>query len=243
MNKIIAIIQARMGSTRLPGKVLMNLNGRPMLSHIIHRVLRARTPQEIVITTSRRSIDDEIVGLCLVNKWPCFRGSEHDVLDRYYRTASHFRADTIIRITSDCPLIDPSIIDRVVHDLLQRPDVDYASNALGARTFPQGLEVEGIKFRSLEHAWREDSNLAWREHVTPYIYRHPEKFKLYPVVNNADWSAIRWTVDTQEDFNLVRNIYEYFGDQDFSWRDALSLLQKRPKWGRINQHVVQKSVP
>jgi spore coat polysaccharide biosynthesis protein SpsF len=241
--KTVAIVQARMGSTRLPGKVLQDLAGEPMLARVVNRTCRAKTLQEVVIATTTNTVDDVIVKLCEARGWSWFRGSEEDVLDRYYRAAKKYQADFIVRITSDCPLIDPEVIDQVVQEFLERqPEVDYASNTWPRRTFPRGLDTEVMRMDVLERAWREDRNPAWREHVTPYIYRNPNRFRIHNVVSPVDYSAMRWTVDTQEDLAFVRQIYNYFGHDRFSWREVLKVLEEHPEWVEINRYVQQKVV-
>jgi len=237
--KIVAIVQAHMGSTRLPGKVLLDLAGEPMLVRDMNRLSRAQTLDKVVVATTVKPADDTIVNLCTKRGWSYFRGSEEDVLDRYYRAAVDYEADVVVRITSDCPLIEPEIVDRVVREFLERqPEVDYACN----KFFPRGLDTEVFRFDVLERSWREDHNPAWREHVTPYIYRHPEEFKLYVVINDVDYSYMRWTVDTDEDLVFVRKIYEHFDCDDFSWQDVLCVLEEDPEWLEINQHVQQKTI-
>ena len=241
--KIVAIIQARMGSTRLPGKVLLDLAGEPMLARVVHRVQRAASLQEVIVATTVQPADDTISQLCAARGWPCARGSQDDVLARYYQAALASQADVVVRITSDCPLIEPDVIDQVVGALLAgQPEVDYASNVQPPRTFPRGLDVEVIRFDALERAWREDVDPAWREHVTPYLYRHPERFRIHGVFNAVDLSHLRWTVDTPEDLELVRRIYGYFDDDAFSWHDVLALLEQHPGWLEINRTVEQKAV-
>ena len=241
--KTVTIVQARMGSTRLPGKVLQDLAGEPMLARVVNRTCRAKTLQEVVIATTTNALDDVIVNLCKARDWPWFRGSEDDVLDRYYQAARKHQADLIVRITSDCPLIDPEIVDQVVREFLERqPEVDYASNTWPQRTFPRGLDTEVMRLDVLERAWREDSNPAWREHVTPYIYRNPDRFRIHNVLSQVDYSAMRWTVDTLEDLAFVRQIYDYFGHDRFSWREVLKVLEEHPEWLEINQHVQQKVI-
>jgi spore coat polysaccharide biosynthesis protein SpsF len=241
--KTVAIVQARMGSTRLPGKVLQDLAGEPMLARVVNRTCRAKTLQEVVIATTTNTVDDVIVKLCEARGWSWFRGSEEDVLDRYYHAAKKYQADFIVRITSDCPLIDPEVIDHVVQEFLERqPEVDYASNTWPRRTFPRGLDTEVMRMDVLERAWREDRNPAWREHVTPYIYRNPDRFRIHNVVSPVDYSAMRWTVDTQEDLAFVRKIYDYFGHDRFSWREVLKVLEEHPEWVEINRYVQQKVV-
>lgn len=241
--RVVAIIQARMGSTRLPGKVMTDLGGEPVLARVVARARKARLLDEVVVATTGLEADNVIVDFCAARGWPCFRGSEEDVLDRYFRAATAFGADIVVRITSDCPLIEPEVIDLVVQRFLDGGSVDYASNTLPPRTFPRGLDVEVMAFAALATAWREDDNPAWREHVTPYIYRHPEKFRLLSVTNEEDYSHMRWTVDTAEDLAFVRKIYEHFGAQDFAWRDVLRLLEDHPEWLEINRHVRQRQVP
>lgn len=240
---ITAIVQARMGSTRLPGKVLKNIEGQTMLSCVVNRTRRAALLDEVAVATTVKSADNLIVAECERLGIPVFRGDEADVLDRYYKAAQLFQAEFIVRITSDCPLIDPQIIDMVIEEFLAHKGLDYASNTLPPRTFPRGLDVEVMTFDALEQAWREDKNPGWREHVTPYIYRHPERFKLKAVTNDVDYSYMRWTVDTEEDLAFVRKIYEHFGHDRFYWREIIKVLEEHSEWLDINRHVVQKEVP
>ena len=237
----VGVIQARMGSERLPGKVLKNLAGQPMLGRVVRRTSRARNLDTVVVATTQSTEDDAIASLCQTHDWFLYRGNEDDVLDRYHAAAQHFGADVIARITSDCPLIDPDLIDKVVGTFL-RGRWDYASNILEPRTFPRGLDVEVLSFEALERAWEEDANPAWREHVTPYIVRHPEKFRLRAIVNDTDYSHMRWTVDTEEDLDFVRRIYDHFGHDEFTWTDTIRLLERHPDWLEINRDVQQKGV-
>nr|NIN65969.1 acylneuraminate cytidylyltransferase [Anaerolineae bacterium]NIN96152.1 acylneuraminate cytidylyltransferase [Anaerolineae bacterium] len=161
----VAIVQARVGSTRLPGKVLKDLVGLPLLARVVRRTARASRPDEVVVAIPEASTDDSLARLCHAYGWPCFRGSEDDVLDRYYRAATEYGAESVVRITSDCPLVDPGIVDQVV-DLFLQGEWDYVSNTLAPRTYPRGLDVEVFTFDALRLAWKEDSNPAWREHVT-----------------------------------------------------------------------------
>ena len=235
--KTVAIVQARMGSTRLPGKVLMDLAGAPMLARVVLRLGQAKSLDGAIVATSTDVADDAIAGLCAERGWACFRGHLHDVLDRYYRAAQWAGADRVVRITADCPLIDPAIVDRVVAALAA---ADYSSNVVPVRTFPRGLDVEAFTFAALERAWREDVDPASREHVTPYIYRHPGMFRVMCVENDVDQSHHRWTVDRAEDLDLVRRIDGYFGRDDFTWEDVLPVLDEHPEWVAINRHVEQK---
>ena len=241
--KIAAIIQARMGSTRLPQKVTKNLAGEPVLVRGVNRVKRAKTIDEVIVATTVKPQDDVLVSLCAQYGWPCYRGSEDDVLDRYYQAACAHRAKVVVRITSDCPLIEPEIIDLVVQTYLDgQPGLDYVSNTLPPRTFPRGLDTEVMSFAALERAWQQDKDPAWREHVTPYIYRTPDQFNVRSVTSPRDYSDMRWTVDTPEDLEFVRRVYAHFGYDQFSWRDVLALLTQHPEWQEINRHVEQKQV-
>ena len=240
---IVAIIQARMGSQRLPGKVLLDLIGKPMLFHEIERIRRSKRIEIIVVATTNSKKDDLIVDLCHDEGWNYFRGNEVDVLDRYYQTAKKFHADAVVRLTSDCPLIEPTIIDCVIDRYINNlRDIDYVCNFLPYRTFPRGLDTEIINFNALEKTWREDNNPLYREHVTQYILRNPKKFIIKSVRNKKDLSKFRWTVDTTEDFQLINKIYSYFGNNQFSWYDVLTLLNERPELLLINQNISQKEV-
>ncbi len=241
--KVVAVIQARMGSTRLPGKVLMKLGGEPMLVRVVKRTARAEVIDQIVVAVPDSDENDVLVGQCEDMGVACYRGAEDDVLNRYYRASQEYEADVVVRVTSDCPLIEPEIINRVVVCLREDfEQLDYVSSFIPRRTFPQGLDAEAMKFSALEKAWLEDKNPAWREHVTEYILRNPLLFALQGVINDHDLSKMRWTVDTPEDLLFVRKIYDYFGQDNFSWYDVLDLLKEHPEWLEINRHVQQKTV-
>ena len=238
----VAIIQARRGSTRLPGKILLPLLGEPMLTLVVRRVSRATTIDTTIVATTRRLEDDAIVDLGQREGWVVQRGSEDDLLDRYVEAARAHGAETVVRITSDCPLIDPAVIDRTVL-AFRAGNVDYASNTLEPRTYPRGLDVEVVAMHALERAWREDRNPAWREHATPYLYRHPERFRLLRVPGPVDRSVHRWSVDTEADYQLICRIYDALGRDDAGWEDALALVELHPDWAESNRDVVQKVVP
>lgn len=241
--RTVAVVQARMGSARLPAKVMLPLLGEPILTRVMRRAGRARTLDEVVVATTTLPEDDAIVALAGAEGWPVQRGSESDLLDRYLGAARTHRADVIVRITSDCPLIDPDVIDRTVL-AFRSANVDYAGNTLEPRTYPNGLDVEVIGRGALERAWREDGDPAWREHVTPYIYRHPERFRLLRVpADGTSHPEQRWSVDTPEDYELVRRIYETLGRDDFTWLEALAVVEAHPAWASINRHISPKSVP
>lgn len=241
--RVIAIIQARMGSTRLPGKVLEKIEGQTMLACVIRRTSRASLITEIVVATTEAAADQLIVDECKRLGVPFFCGAELDVLDRYYRAASARQADIVVRITSDCPFIDPQLVDQVIAEFQRQKNIVYVSNTLPPRTFPRGLDVEAMSFAALERAWLEDGSPEWREHVTPFIYRNPEKFRLYSVTSETDYSDLRLTVDTKEDMTLARRIYSYFGHDGFSWREIIAALDRHPQWLEINRHIVQKKDP
>jgi spore coat polysaccharide biosynthesis protein SpsF len=232
-----------MGSTRLPGKALIPIKGRPMLERVVTRVNTAHAIDETVVATTTEDRDDAIAELCSKGLCRVFRGSEEDVLDRYLMAARAFTADVIVRITSDCPLIDQASIDQTISCFLaSNSKIDYASNTLPPRTFPRGLDVEVMGKDALERAWREDEDRRSREHVTPYIYRHPGAFRLLRVFNDQDRSAYRWTVDTPEDLAFVQAVYESFDSEDFSQADIAALLERRPELTLINAGIVQKSI-
>jgi spore coat polysaccharide biosynthesis protein SpsF len=234
-----AIIQARMSSTRLPGKVLLDLAGEPMLARVVERTRRSRTIDRVIVATTVESEDEPIVELCRSRGWTVSRGSRDDVLDRYYQAAVADGADPIVRITSDCPLIAPEIIDTVVKRL--DGTIDYASNINPRRTFPRGLDVEVFTFAALSAAWRDDREATGREHVTPFLYRHPERFRIALVESEKPEAAChRWSVDTPEDYELMRRIYSHFGRREFNWLDVLDLLDQHPDWCEMNRHVEQK---
>ena len=234
--KTVAVIQARMGSTRLPHKVLMDLGGETVLARVIRRLSRSRMVSELIVATSDSPGDDAIVRECERLGVSCFRGSEHDVLDRYYQAARAAVAESVARITSDCPLIDAELVDDTVQ-IFEEQRADYASNVL-PRTYAEVFTVA-----ALDRAWRQSHEPHQREHVTPYFYEHPETFKLAFTRNESDYSAYRWTLDTAEDLELLRNIYSRFGNQDnFGWREAVMLMEREPKLAELNAHVMQKSL-
>jgi spore coat polysaccharide biosynthesis protein SpsF len=242
--KVVAIIQARIGSTRLPGKVLADIRGYPMLWHVVARTRAAETLDEVLVATTTEAADDAIVAFCRERGVDCFRGSEEDVLDRYYQAAREHAAGAVVRITSDCPLIDPEIVDKTVRAFLaERPDYapDYASNSL-VRTYPRGLDAEVMTFRTLEVTWREARQPYQRTHVTPYIYEHPERFRILPVTGDRDYSAYRWTVDTPEDLELVRAVYDRLDGDGFLLSDVVRLMEREPELAEINSAIAQKAL-
>jgi spore coat polysaccharide biosynthesis protein SpsF len=238
MLRAVAIVQARTGSTRLPGKALLDIDGQTMLARVVARVQRAQRVDEVVVATTNAPADDAVVSECEQLGVRVFRGSEHDVLSRFAGAAAAFGAGPIVRITSDCPLIDPEVIDEVVYAL---GSADFAANTL-QRTYPQGLDVEVASREALDRTAREAVKPFDREHVFPYVYRHPERFALVSVTSDRDWSSLRWTVDEAEDLEFVRAVHARLGDPS-SWRDVLGLVEREPELAEINRGVRQKRAP
>lgn len=237
----VAIIQARTGSQRLPSKVFELIAGKPMLEHVVERTSRCQSIDHVIVATTIEKPDQQIADFCEQKGWSCFRGSEQDVLDRYYQAASHYAAQVIVRITSDCPLIDPVWISQVVESVKSADQViDYSSNINPVRTLPRGLDVEAFTISALRKLWLQFRDPRYREHVTLAIAENPSRFRIQKVCNEADWSHLRWTVDTPSDLELIRNIFEQFPDNHFSWLDVLERYQKFPDWNLINCDITQK---
>lgn len=239
---IAAIVQARMSSTRLPGKVLKVVVGKALLSHVVERLKTSKSVDRIIVATTSNPQDKPIIEFCEMNHVDYFVGSELDVLDRYYQAAKKFKADVIARITSDCPLIDPVIVDKVVNHYSENKDkLDFVSNTL-RRTYPDGLDIEVFSFRALETAWLESKSAFEREHVTPYIANNPAKFRIANIENETDLSCLRWTIDYPEDYDFVRAVYEalYEKKQVFLMNDVLALLSEKPEIAEINKQICGK---
>lgn len=241
-TKIVAIVQARLGSTRLPKKIFLPLSNIPILSHVYNRLNFSKYIHETVIATTDLSEDDLIEDYCKKNKIKFFRGSSDDVLSRYFFAAQKFNADVVVRITSDCPLIDPTIVDNIITEFLKNK-VDYASNVL-KRTFPRGYDAEVFSFKTLEKAFQLAKKEYEREHVTPFIYNHPEMFNLFNYENEIDYSNYRLTVDTKEDYELLKIIYDslYSKNKIFLMKDVIEFLKKNPDLVNINKHIEQKKL-
>ncbi len=237
------IVQARMTSTRLPGKVMLPIAGRPMLAWVLNRLRAVREDVGVAVATTTGSSDDAIVDLCATLGVPVVRGSEQDVLDRYHQAAATLDADPVVRVTSDCPLIDPAT-SRAVLELWERDGPDYASNTL-VRTFPRGLDTEVLSRSTLNAAWTAATEAFEREHVTPYVYRHPERFSLANLSSGGDEGLRRWTVDTPEDMEFIRAIYEQLAPRDpmFDANAVRMLLREQPKLEDMNANVEQKIIP
>ena len=235
---ILAIIQARMGSSRLPGKVLLDLAGRPVLWQVVSRVRKARLVDKVLVATTDQPSDEPIRRFCADQGTDCFGGSEQDVLDRFVQAARFAGAtdsDAIVRITADCPLIDPDVIDQVVMLYLES-DADYVSN-INPPTFPDGLDVEVFRFSALLTAWREAKLVSEREHVTPYLRNHPEKFSARNLTHDTDLSTLRWTLDEPADYALLQRIVAELdrNKPEFHLEDVLQVLAVHPQWQELNQ--------
>lgn len=223
----IAIIQARMDSSRLKGKVMKPISGKPMIGLLFERLHESKSIDQITLATSTKSSNDNLVAYAESLGISVFRGSEVDVLDRYYQAACEFNADNIVRITADCPLVDIEIVDVVVKKIINS-SFDYVSN-IGPPTYPDGLDVEVFTFKALHSAWKDATDDYDREHASSYI-RESKKFNTYNVTADADYSAERWTVDFEEDFSLIEDIFAYFKpDIHFGWRDILRMKSSIPK--------------
>ena len=232
-------MQARMGSTRLPGKVLMEAGGKPFLEHAFQRLNLAQSIDRCVIATTTEGNDDAIADFCSGQGWLCYRGPEQDVLARYYGTVLQFPADIIVRVTADCPLLDPSVIDQVVTLLLQDfPRTAYVSNVLEPRHFPRGLDVEAFTWNALKEAWQYAAQPFEREHVTPFLRNQPERFPQKALRLEQDHSAHRWTLDTAQDQQLLARILEH-APEPMPWSSILSLVEAHPRWTELNAMISQ----
>jgi spore coat polysaccharide biosynthesis protein SpsF len=240
--RVVGIVQARMTSTRLPGKVLKEVLGKPLLQYELERLFRIPSLNDLVVATTENASDNPVAELASACGAGLFRGSEEDVLARYYGAAREANADVVVRFTADCPLIDPVVSEKVIRHYLDHAEsFEYVSNTL-VRSFPRGLDTEVFSFSGLDTAFHEAVAPAEREHVTPFLYRNPDRFRLGNVVHGEDLSHHRWTVDTQEDFELIRLLLEalYPEKPDFILGDVLSVFKKIPELWEINASVRQK---
>ncbi len=238
---IAAILQARMSSSRLPGKVLKPILGRPMICRQLERIQKAGRLDAVVVATSTDRADDPIAMAVKSANVTCFRGDLDDVLDRVYHAALLVNADHVVRLTADCPLVDPRVIDTLV-GLHLAENRDYSSNFL-ERRFPDGIDAEIVSMAALKIAWREASERSDREHVTPYLYRNSGKFNLGSLRCERDLAAHRWTVDYREDFDFVTKVFEklYPESANFSMWDVLEMLERQPELSNMNSGISQHS--
>ena len=258
--RTVAIIQGRMSSSRLPGKILADIAGQPMLTRVFTRTSRAKTVDEVIIATTTDASDDAVAEYCAFSGIPFTRGSLFDVLDRYYQTAVHAKADLVVRITADCPVIDPALIDDVVNTLLNN-EYDFVCNRLPPpwnRTYPIGLDVEACTFKVLQKAWKEAKEPQHREHAMPYFYEgvelsvvnrqrsegiSPLGFRIALLNHTTDFGDYRWTVDTPEDLEFMRQVFSRFdGRDDFTWKEVLDLVHDEPQLMQINASVKHKTL-
>ncbi len=266
-QRVVAIIQARMGSSRLPGKVLKDIAGQPMLSRVYTRTSRSATVDQTLVATTIEKADDAIAEYCDFSGIPFSRGSQFDVLDRYYQAAVQAKADIVVRITADCPVIDPVLIDEVVNTLIGEPgageratEFDFAANRLPPplqRTYPIGLDVEACTFQGLQEAWSKGKAPHHREHAMPYLYEGVKLtsvsrkletgislrgYRIALLNTTTDFGEYRWTVDTAEDLEFIRQVYSRFnGREDFSWKEVLDLVHNEPGLMEINAGVKHKT--
>ena len=237
---VLAIVQARMGSTRLPGKTLIDIEGKPLLEHVINRIRYSKMIEEIIIATTNEPEDKVIVNMAKKLQVKTYEGSSYDVLDRFYQVARLFKGKVIVRITADDPFKDPKVIDDIVKYFLSHPELNYVSNTIEP-SYPVGIDVEVFSYQALKTAWENAKDSAEREHVTPYIIRNPSLFKIANYKSNKQLSYLRWTIDTKEDLQMTKEVYNklYLKDKIFYMDDILQLLQKYPHISDINSSVKQ----
>jgi spore coat polysaccharide biosynthesis protein SpsF len=258
--KVVAIIQGRMSSSRLPGKILAEIAGQPMLQRVFLRASRAASVNETIFATTTDPSDDPVAEYCDFSGIPFTRGSLYDVLDRYYQAAKAAKADVLVRITADCPVIDPELIDEVVRTLLDH-EYDFVCNRLPPpwhRTYPIGLDVEACSFKNLEKVWKVAKEPQHREHAMPYFYEgvelskvsrqleegiSPRGYKVALLHHTTDFGDYRWTVDTPEDLEFIRQVYSRFdGRDDFTWKEVLDIVHNEPRLMEINAGVRHRTL-
>lgn len=236
--KTVVIIQARLGSTRLPRKVLLPLNGKTVLQNVIERAELIKNVDQVVLATTNNVEDDVLIDEAKKHNVSVYRGSEEDVLNRYYNAALMYKADHIVRITSDCPLIDPVLSSNLVSKYFEN-NVDYAHTS----KFPRGLDTEVFSFLSLEKCEKNATRNYEREHVTPYIYENRELFSIFTLSPNTDCSNYRWTVDTIEDYDSIKLLCGHLlSNKNYSWKEMLRIVEDNPEISQINQYIIQKKL-
>ena len=259
-TRVIGVIQGRMESTRLPGKIMMDIAGKPMLERVFTRASRSKTIQQTWIATTTNPSDGPVADFCAGNHIPVFRGNAYDVLDRFYQLVRDKDIQVIVRITADCPVIDPVLIDEALNTLI-REKLDFGCNRLPPpfyRTYPIGLDVEVCTMSALEESWKRAEKPYQREHVMPYLYEGVEFVRLNPELETGissrgykigllhtspDYGKYRWTVDTAEDLEFIRKVFEHFkGKDDFSWKDVIDLVQAKPTLMEINSAIPHKTL-
>lgn len=235
--KILAIIQARVGSTRLPKKVLLELCNKTVLEHVINRVKKTKLITDDVVATTINKEDLQIVDLCKKNKFQVYRGSENNVLDRFYQAARLYRPQHIVRITADCPIIDPRIIDQAIN-LHLKNKADYTANTIEL-SYPDGEDVEIFTFKALKEAWQNARLASELEHVTLYIRNYAKYYKISNLKNKIDLSSHRWTIDNREDYKLLKIIFSnlFHKNKFFGMNEVINFFDKNPQLLSINQHI------
>jgi spore coat polysaccharide biosynthesis protein SpsF (cytidylyltransferase family) len=240
------IIQARTDSNRLPNKVLLKIEGKPLIWHVFNRVRKIKKVDRLILATTNRSKDKRLINFAQKNKIDYFGGSSKNVLDRFYQCAKSYNLDIIIRITADCPLIDPGLIEEMLN-FFKKKKFDYVSNTIEP-TYPDGLDVEVFSFKSLKKTWLNAKKNSEKEHVTSFIKNNPKQFKIFNYKNNIDLSNFRWTVDQKEDLVFVRKVYRFMNPKKkFDMKFILHKLEKNPNILKINDGIkrnegYQKSV-
>lgn len=237
MKNIVCIIQARMSSTRLPGKVMLPLSGHPVIAHVFNQLSFSKQISKCVLATSLDITDDTLEKWAVESGRLCFRGSLNNVLERFYFAAQEYEADVVARVTADCPLIDPDVVDKVIAGFLDGK-FDYYSN-INPPTFPDGLDIEVFSFSALRKAFQEAKLDSEIEHVTPYLRNHPELFRVGNCESNKNYQDLRWTLDNKEDYELLKKVFEDLHSNGgyIHWQDVITYLHNHPSVKRINEHI------
>lgn len=235
--KVIGIIQSRMNSTRLINKVMREIVGKPMLWHIVNRLQHSKMVDEIIISTALGRVNKPIIDFAEDNHIPYYAGSELDLIDRWYQTAHKFEADAIVRVTGDCPLVDPALTDDLINYYIKNQPLDYVSNARPKASYPHGLDVEIYSFSALKRAWNEVEGDFFREWGSVNFFEHPETYKIANLSHSKDLSHLRWVVDYEDDLEFVREVYRnlYKEGEVFLMEEILKLLEEKPQIAQINK--------
>lgn len=237
--RVVAIIQARMGSTRRPGKVLEKVLGEPLLGHLLVRLRSVKEIDDIVIATTAHESDDVLFQWTSLNDVKCFRGSQDNVLSRFYDCACENDAQIIVRVTADDPLKDPVVVSHAIKLLLNQSDLDYVSNTIKP-TYPEGIDIEVFRFEALQRAFNSAKKKSDLEHVTPFMWRNPEQFRLHNFQTALDFSSVRLTVDYEEDLEVVRKIFDNFKDHPLvTYQEIVGFLNNHPEIAEINANIAR----
>lgn len=240
-KKVVAVIQARMGSSRLPSKVLRPINGKPMVEVVYSRVAKSQTVQQVVLATTLNQEDDRLVDWAESSGLSVFRGSENDVLSRFVGASEVSNADLVVRVTADDPLKDSEIIDTLVNSVLENDRIHYSSNTTSP-SFPEGLDIEVLSVEALHEANKKATLASDREHVTPYLKRHLSLDQKFELINPRDLSSHRWTVDYEQDLKFMDAVFQHFAPSvDFSWKRVIDLVESRKEIGNINRGIAPRN--